>query len=294
MGLLAAKTKIPVHEGDRVWFMKTLTIRNILFATDLSYAAEAALPYAIEIARLYGSKVFVVHVRPNGDELDAAKEIEELDERLHSVPHELVIEEGDVYSALDKQIAQKQIDLVVVGTHGRTGLGRVVVGSVAERIFREAPCPVLTVGPHLSVAPQWVLKIKEILYATDMTPESRAVAGYAISLAEGNQARLAILNVLPSPKTGELVHPEEYKESTLRRLRELVPPGAKLSCQPNCIVEQGDAAEKILDVAGRHHADLIVLGIRWHRTGVVTHLSRPTAHRVIAGAACPVLTVRWP
>jgi len=271
-----------------------IALKNILFATDLSYLAEAALPYVTELARLYGSKVYLVHVRPRGGEWDKPqkKALASLKERMKEIPHELVIEGGDVREALLRQIAGLNIDLAVLSTHGRTGLGRVLLGSVAEAIFREAPCPVLTVGPRLSADPLWQLKIKEILYATDMTPQSAAAARYAISLAQENQARLTILNVQPPPKTGELVESERYVTSTLRLLEKLVPEEAQLWCQPYCMVEQGDAAERILDVAGRYHADLIVMGIRPHGIGVATHVSRPTAHRVVAGASCPVLTVR--
>ena len=271
-----------------------IALKNILFATDLSYLAEAGIPYVMEIARLYGSKVYAVHVRSRMAEWAKPQEsaIASLKERLKDVPNEVLVEEGDVRQVLLRQIAEKAIDLVVVSTHGRTGLGRVLLGSVAEAIFREAPCPVLTVGPRLARDPQWMLKIKEVLYATDLTPPSAAAARYAMSLAQENQARLSILNVQPPPKTGELVESERYVTSTLRLLQQLVPDEAQLWCEPYFLVEQGDAAEKILDVAGRHHADLIVLGIRPHGVGVATHVSRPTAHRVVAGATCPVLTVR--
>jgi nucleotide-binding universal stress UspA family protein len=271
-----------------------IALKNILFATDLSYLAEAGIPYVMELARLYGSKVYAVHVRSRMAEWNKPQEsaIASLKERLKDVPHEVLVEDGDVRQVLLRQIAEKAIDLAVVSTHGRTGIGRVLLGSVAEAIFREAPCPVLTVGPRLARDPQWMLKVKEVLYATDLTPPSAAAARYAISLAQENQARLTILNVQPPPKTGELVESERYITSTLRLLQQLVPGEAQLWCEPYFVVEQGDAAEKILDVAGRYHADLIVLGIRPHGVGVATHLSRPTAHRVVAGATCPVLTVR--
>jgi nucleotide-binding universal stress UspA family protein len=271
-----------------------IAFKNILFATDLSYLAEAALPYLLEIARLYGSKVYAVHVRHRGATWNRPEEnaIASLTERLKEVPHEVLVQDGDVQPTLLRLIAEKNIDLVAVSTHGRSGLGRVLLGSVAEGIFRAAPCPVLTVGPHLVRDPQWALKIKEILYATDMTPISEAAAKYAISLAQETQARLTILNVQPPAKPGELVESEHYVTATLRRLQELVPPEAQLWCEPYCLVEQGDPAEKILDVAARYRADLIVLGIRPHGVGVATHIVRPTAHRVVAGASCPVLTAR--
>jgi nucleotide-binding universal stress UspA family protein len=271
-----------------------VAFRNILFATDLSYLSDAALPYVLETARLYGSKVHAVHVRQRGSPWNRPEEnaITSLEERLKSVPHEVAVQDGETLPTLLQQITGNNIDLVVVSTHGRTGLGRVLLGSVAEAIFREAPCPVLTVGPHLVRGPQWALKIKEILYATDLAPTSAGAANYAISLAQENQARLTILNVQAAPKAGELVDSERYVTSTLRRLQQMVPDEAQLWCDPYCVVEQGDTAEKILDVAARYRADLIVLGIHPHAVGVATHVSRPTAHREVAGATCPVLTVR--
>ena len=271
-----------------------IAFKNILFATDLSYLADAALPYVLETARLYGSRICAVHVRHHGATWDRPEEnaLASLKDRLKEFPSDVLVEDGEVQPTLLRLIAERNIDLVIVSTHGRTGLGRVLLGSVAEAIFRAAPCPVLTVGPHLVRDPQWALKIKEILYATDMTPVSDAAAKYAISLAQENQARLTILNVQPTAKAGELVQSEHYATATLRRLQELVPPEAQLWCEPYCMVEQGDPAEKILDVAARYRADLIVLGIRPHGIGTATHIARPTAHRVVAGATCPVLTAR--
>jgi nucleotide-binding universal stress UspA family protein len=271
-----------------------IAFKNILFATDFSYLADAALPYVLETAKLYGSKVYAVHVRRRGATWDRPEQaaVTSLQERLKDFPSEVLVEDGEVQPTLLRTMVEKDIDLTVVSTHGRTGLGRVLLGSVAEGIFRGAPCPVLTVGPRLVRDPEWALKIKEILYATDITPASQGAAKYAISLAQENQARLTILNVQPLPKAGELIESEHYITATLRQLQELVSAEAQLWCEPYCLVEQGDPAEKILDVAARYRADLIVLGIRPHGVGMATHVVRPTAHRVVAGATCPVLTVR--
>jgi nucleotide-binding universal stress UspA family protein len=271
-----------------------ITFQNILFATDISYLSEAALPYALETARLYRSKVYAVHVRRHGATWDRPEQnaISSLEERLKQVPHEVLVQEGEVHSTLLRLMAEKKIDLAVMSTHGRTGLGRVLLGSVAEKIFREAPCPVLTVGPRLVRKPEWVAKIKEVLYATDLSPVSEGAAKYAVSLAQENESRLTVLNVQPPAKAGAVVESEQQITATLRRLQELVPPEAPLWCEPYYVVERGDPAETILDVAGRYGADLIVLGIRPHDVGTATHLTRPTAQRIVAGSACPVLTAR--
>jgi nucleotide-binding universal stress UspA family protein len=269
-----------------------ITFKNILFATDLTFLAEAALPYAMEIARNYRSKIYAVHVRSPIAEWNKPQEnaMASLSQRIGDIPHEMVVVEGDPPKALLQQAAEKGADLLVLGTHGRTGLGRLLLGSVAETVFREAPCPVLTVGPRLARDPQWQIKIKEILYATDFSPSAAAAAPYAISLAQENQAELTILNVQPPAKAGELIDAEQYASSTERRLKELVPEDARNWCHPHYVVESGDPAEKILQVAGTRRADLIVLGVRPYEKR--NEPKRVIAHRVLAGATCPVLTAR--
>ena len=277
-----------------------VSIRNVLFATDLSHASAPAITYALEIARLYGAKICAVHVKTGNLDKFQEQESDRLRDLLKEIPHEFLVlsggptalkESGDTPTTLLALVGTKNIDLIVMGTHGRSGLGRVLLGSVAETIFREASCPVLTVGPRLMSEPKWDIRIKEVFYATDLTPSSQGALRYATSLAQENQARLTILNVLPQPKAGELIESEGLVSSTMRRVKELVPPETELWCKLNYIVEVGDPAEKILDMAGGFKADIIALGIRRHSVGAATHLLKLTAHRVIAGATCPVLTV---
>jgi nucleotide-binding universal stress UspA family protein len=287
-----------------------VSLKNILFATDYSPAANAALPYVTGIARRYGSKVYAVHVRApevygtalpeswpvlaEAAEKLGQEEAEGLKKRLGDVPHEVLIGEGDVWGVISRIIRERDIDLVVVGTRGRTGIGKVLLGSVAEAIFRQSPCPVLTVGPRTTEDADRLLEMKEILHATDFSRACHAATPYAISLAQENQARLTLLHVIEKPAAGDLVQPADYVEATLRRLREMVPPEAELWCEPEVHVEQGAPAEKILEVAERRNADLIVLGMRRTEApiGVATHLARATAHKIVSHAACPVLTVR--
>jgi nucleotide-binding universal stress UspA family protein len=290
-----------------------ISLKNILFATDYSKAANAALPYVTGIARRYGSKVFALHVvapevPPTGVKVSAIawpdmlrekekrhrEEAGTLEPQLADVPHEIVIGEGDTWAVISKVIEDNQIDLVVIGTRGRSGVEKVLLGSVAEKIFREAPCPVLTVGPHATADAQHLLEMTDILFATDFTPESLAGVPYAVSLAQERHAKLTVLYVEPNPETGDLVNAEQYVDSTLRRLRELIPASADLHCAPKFLVRQGEAAEKILEVAKACSASLIVLGVRHPRVpaGVATHLAGGTAHKVVVRAECPVLTVR--
>lgn len=287
-----------------------IDLKTMLFATDFSPAAEAALPYAIGLAKQYGAKVHGLHVRfPStypivGPEavpqvIDAAEEqakfeAQQLHQMLTDVPHEVTVSEGDLWPVLNEVVNQQKADLIVMGTHGRTGLRRAVLGSAAEEIFRKASCPVLTVGPFVSPNTERRLAMKEILYATDFSPESLAALPYAVSLAQEHQSNLTLLHVVGKTEVGELVHAEQYTESTLRRLRGLVPPEADLWCEPKCRAEHGPEAEKILEVATAIGADLIVLGVRSPQRGLgaTKHLVQSIAHRVVSHAQCPVLTVR--
>lgn len=284
-----------------------ITLKNILFATDFSDAADAAVPIALEIARRYGAKVYGVHVNrfedytgvaPNAwaamteaAEKENKEDAERLNEQLQDVEHEAVISEGNTWEVMSKLIEQKEIDLIVLGTRGRTGLGKVLLGSVAEQILRQAPCPVLTVGPHVNLWSDEYAKMREILYATDLTAEFPTAAPYAISLAQENQAHLVLLHVIEDPKAGDLVDSPELMEAKERKLQQLVTEQAGSWCDPTYIVEQGPAAEKILDVAKRRHTDLIVLGARPAKE-FATHLNTGTVHKVVSQAECPVLTVR--
>ena len=296
MNAVAAKTRI--------------ALKNILFATDFSPAAEAALPYAIGLANQYGAKVHGLHVRLPatypivGPEampqvLEAAEEqakfeAKQLHEMLATVPHTVTVTEGDLWPTLSEIGKQEKTDLIVMGTHGRTGVSRALLGSFAEETFRKSSCPVLTVGPHVSPNTERRLAMKEILFATDFSRESLAALPFAVSLAQEHQSNLTMLNVTGKAEVGELVHAGQYAESRLRRLQSLVPTEAGFWCEPKCRVEQGQEAEKIMEVAIALGADLIVLGLRAPQGGVgaTTHLLRSIAHQVVANAPSPVLTVR--
>jgi len=287
-----------------------IALKNILFATDFSPAAEAALPYAIGLAKQYGGKVHGLHVRfpatypivgpeampqvIEAAEEQAKFEARQLHEMLETVPHEVTITEGDLWPTVSEIVNKQQTDLIVMGTHGRKGVSRALLGSAAEEVFRKASCPVLTVGPRVSLNTERRLAMKEILFATDFSPESLAALPYAVSLAQEHLSNLTLLNVAGKPEVGELVHAGQYKESMLRRLQTLIPAGAELWCEPKCRVEQGPEAEKIMEVAIALGADLIVLGVRAPQGGVgaTTHLLQSIAHQVVANAQCPVLTVR--
>jgi len=255
-----------------------ITLKNILFATDFSPAADLAAPIAVQIAQRYGAKVYGVHVNRFDDytstapnawaamaeaaERESKEQVQRLNKQLEGIEHEAVIGEGNTWEVISDLIEKKEIDLVVVGTRGRTGFGKALLGSVAEKILRQSPCPVLTVGPHVNPWSAEYAKMREILYATDLATDTPVAAPYAISLAQENQAHLVLMHVIEDPKAGDLVDSPEVVDVKERKLQQLVTEQAGLWCEPTYIIEQGPAVEKILDVSKRRHTDLIVLGAR--------------------------------
>jgi nucleotide-binding universal stress UspA family protein len=284
-------------------------LKNILFPTDFSSAANAALPYAAEIARRHGAKLYTIHVLPadahamtppetwpplvEGAMREAKQQARELLSHLEGVEAEVLVRSGDIWTVIEDVIEALKIDLVVLGTHGRTGWGKVLLGSVAETIFRKAPCPVITVGPHCSADPKHSVEFHQILFATNFSPESLVAAPYAVTLAQENQAKLTLLHVIEEPKSG-LGNPDQLVPPELPMLCRVVPKEARLWCEPEFLVEEGIAANKILEIAAEEKADLIVLGVHPPRGPLHadTHLPMTTAHKVVSQAPCPVLTVR--
>ena len=287
-----------------------ITLKNILFLTDFSEPSEVALPFAVEIARAYGAKTFALHVlRPDpllystpasvaiateAQEERAKAEMQRIGSHLAGMPHETMMEWGiGMWPTIARGIKDNHIDLIVLGTHGRTGAEKLLLGSVAEEIFRRSPVPVLTVGPEVPKGVHTGARFHRVLFATDFSSHSLAAWPYALSFAQENQARLVLLHVAPKANDKEEFG-EISASSPLVRLNALLEKDAGLWCHPEAAVEYGDPGTGILETAKERGVDLIVLGIRntADHLGAATHLERATAHKVVAHARCPVLTVR--
>ena len=303
-----------------------VSLKNILFATDFSEASQAALPYAAAFARRYDSRLHIAHIMspaayiiPSqpGDPAtldsiheaavaDVRERMETLASHLKSVPHHTYLREGEVWESLSDIIQTQEIDLLVVGTHGRTGVEKLLLGSKAEEILRLAPCPVLTVGPKIAGRAKLIamarngkdlkpaeISVEQIVYATDFSPESLAAAAFATSLAQEFQTKLTLLHVIEK-RTDTDRQPGPINLA-LQRLERLVPEEASRWCSPRSKVQIGPPADCILQEALDTRADLIVLGVRAASgyLGAATHLPWSTAHKVIAQAHCPVLTIPY-
>jgi nucleotide-binding universal stress UspA family protein len=280
-----------------------LAIKKILFATDFSRVSEAALPFAAAIARRFESHIQAVHVAALAEMpmVDAApmavenvlmRAEQEMGKLLRSdafegVPHDGMVRSGlEIWTEIEALIEAEKIDLVVLGTHGREGLKQIVLGSIAETIFRTAPCPVLVVGPK--VPKKVTLPVfRDLLFATDLSPASLKALPFVQAFAEENQADLIVLHV-----TQEKVHDKEEQAMTAESLgkwmRELIPPRPHVEYE----VLFGAPAENILKVAAERRCDLIMLGAH-HASNFATHMPGAVAHRIVSEAPCPVLTVHW-
>jgi nucleotide-binding universal stress UspA family protein len=299
-----------------------VAVKNVLFATDFSATSEAALPYAAAICRRFGSALHAAHVVSDASLLlmtggvdyvsmgtiyedantEAKEKLATTAAHFEGIPYHAHVRHGQVWNNLAAIVDENKIDLIVVGTHGRTGLGKLLLGSVAEQILRHAPCPVLTIGPKVTgrdklpafparggdLAPL-ELDVRHILYATNLA-DSERIAQSAVKLAGEFRARLTLMHVIEDyTQLGSRPGPIE---EGVRRLQELIRKDAALQYMPETVLEFGPPGERILKIARDRESDLIVLGARpWAEVGS-THLPWSTAHHVIANAHCPVLTIR--
>ena len=288
-----------------------ITLQNILVATDFSVCAESAVKYALGMAHRYRSTLHLVHVLPElpfveSPDPDPDRIRRSSQQRLaqmvasetfRGVRHTEAIKEGEVAQVLaDLAIAEK-IDLIVLGTQGRSGIGKFLLGSVAEEAFRSALCPVLTVGPHVTRG-AGDAKLQHILYATDFGPESAHGVPYALSLAEENHARLTLLHAAhepgvawpePMPGSMPIIRPDVEVADDKRKLRDLLPRDVALWHEPEFLVKFGPPVETILEAAAQD-VDMIVLGVK-RPAALTKHLGSGVAYRVVCEAPCPVLTV---
>ncbi len=260
------------------------------------------------IARHYGAYLYLAHVvRPESFDFvvpeavnamleDARRAAEEemarllISGRLRGVSHQVVIGVGMLWPVLSKLVEEHEIDMIVAGTHGRTGFRKLLLGSVAQEIFHKAACPVLTVGPHVHEISGEDIRANRILFATNFSPAAEASARYALSLSEENHASLTFLHVVEEGEDLSGERRAEVAASVGEQMRRLVPPADLQQIEPEFVVEFGPPAETILKIADKQKADFVVLGIRRpsHRFG---HPGPDTAYKVVCGASCPVLTV---
>ncbi len=283
-------------------------LRKVLFATDFSPSSETSMRYGLGLSRRYDATLYTVSVVSAEITYDAqppdplylrhsaenkmAKLVDS--ELFQGIKHLELVREGFglVSEVLLELIDRLHIDLIVLGTHGRGGIKKLVLGSTAEEIINRAPCAVLTVGPQVPPRLTSELKLRRILCPINLRAGSDRVLTYALSLARDENAHLTLLHVLKMPADAPSKLRETERDTAIKELAQLLPPETSPCVEVQSIVEIGEPGQRILKVAEGQGADLMVIGP--HHTfhpRVSAHLPWAMLHQVLFHARCPVLKV---
>ena len=295
---------------------------HILCPTDLSESSVRQLTHAAALARWYKAQLTVLYVVPTFDptpvrstSLDGAIQTvypvsrQEVLGELHRVVEDagagsigalLAAEVGDPFMAIVDQAVAIKADLVVMGTHGRSGSERFMLGSVAEKVLRKAPCPVLLVPPHVTATLPAEVRFKNILCPMDFSPSALQAFGFALDLARQADGSVTVLHVIEwlteeEPTGHAQFNVQEYRQHLIdnarQRVQALVAEEPRTWSAIQDLVVLGRAHREILRIAGDSPADLIVMGAQG-RGGLRLALFGSTTQQVVRAASCPVLTVR--
>jgi nucleotide-binding universal stress UspA family protein len=202
-----------------------------------------------------------------------------------------VVAEGVIPEVLVDIIQRNHIDLAVLGTHGRRAFKKLLLGSVAEEVFRMAPCPVLTVGPKTAPVPARG-ELRHILYPLEFFPDMSKAALFVVSLAERYGATLTVMNVSEDmPVSANTA--EEFPQPFDHWIRDHVPEHSDLRKRIRFERGFGPATNAILDFAAKSAVDIIVMSVRELDPVIASHLPQSdAAHALVSRAPCPVLTIR--
>ena len=274
-----------------------------LYATSMSHPLSYVplfMRRCIALAQRHNANVHVVHVivprrRYREAQIGLCEDVTERNIAEHSLEAWLgsfcnektrcrsLLCEGALWECIFSLINECGVDLLVLGTKGATGQHSALLGSQAEEIFREAPCPVLTIGPHFRRDGK--CKFKQILFTTDVSNASMRAYSYAVHFAAESDGRLTVLHVV---LTSDMrVGYDPAISDHLRSFLWAYEHPASL----DVIVDCGDPLTVITRHAYHLSADLIVMGLN-HATRLVTHVPWTLAHQVVSYAPCPVLTIR--
>jgi nucleotide-binding universal stress UspA family protein len=296
-----------------------IEIEQILCPVDLSAISGQALTYAVVMARWYEARVTVLEVvsepfpptpfAPVSAATLTPDERRDFEAGLdtfvaglvrNSVDVATTVKEGQVVHEILQEARALPADLIVLGTHGRSGFEHLLLGSVTERVLRKATCPVLTVPPQSPAANGRPAPFRDVLCAIDFSPASLNALAYALSIAQEAGGRLALLHVLdwpvdrpePAGVASDLhAYRRHLQDDAFRQLRAAVPDEARNWCEPVELVVIGKPYREILKIARERDMDLIVMGVHG-RHAAELHLFGSTTDHVIREAVCPVLTIR--
>ena len=294
-----------------------IRIAHVLCPVDFSDISRHALDHAAAIARWYEARLTLLYVFSNFPVMDIPPLVLEQPDRerlmagmrgmaagVHGqVPVDFRIEQAPyVHEEILAQLGATHADLLVLGTHGRSGFQRLFLGSVTEKVIRQATCPTLVVPPRAPDVPAGTpVQFRRMLCPVDFSVSSLDALAYAINMAQEADAQLTLLHVVELPpvlsEAAMMAAPdlsrvrEAAATDARRKLHALIPESAHTYCTVETAVVEGRAYREILRHAAEHQADLIVMGV--HGRGALDLLVfGSTTHHVIRASACPVLIVR--
>jgi nucleotide-binding universal stress UspA family protein len=289
-------------------------ISHILCPVDFSDGSRHALAQAAAVARAYTAGVTVLHVfvnRPTMDlppvMLDDAgrqrliEDVRQLSDAVApGLRPDIHVREGvSAYEEILAAVEDLDADLLVMGTHGRSGFRRLFLGSVTEKVVRTAPCPTLVVPPRTDPAASGApAQFRRVLCAVDLSVSSLAALERALEIGQQEAAHVLVLCAAEMPLAPPELPPgmdlsemaSRAADEARRRLDALIPAGARASCTVETPIVCGRAYHEILRVAVERQADLIVMGV--HGRGAMDLMVfGSTTHHVLRAAPCPVLVV---
>ena len=295
-----------------------IEFKQILCPVDLSESSTRSFAHAAALANWYEAQLTVLHVVPTFeptpirgqlgetvyvDQPSREQIIEEM-RRFLDLPGSssvrIAAEPGDPRTTIIDQALSNGTDLIVMGTHGRRGFRRLLLGSVTEAVLREAPCPVLTVPPQAQTGVSREIAFKRIVCPIDFSPSALQALGFALNLARQADGRVTLLHVIEwlaeeEPRADAHFNIPEYRRymiaDTQERLRRLVAEESRTWVEIDPVLVFGRAHREILRTAEAKPADLIVMGAQG-RGGLGLALFGSSTQEVVRGATCPVLTVR--
>ncbi len=304
----------------RVHHAAIMELHHILVPVDFSEFSTRALSHGAALARWYDAKLTVLHVIPpiqtlpvvgelgapvylteppsEAGALDALRQLfDDADVPANTTPMTRL---GDPPTTVVATARELGADLIVMGTHGRRGFTRLLLGSVTERVLREAPCPVLTVPPHERAGSSEVVTFKRIVVPIDFSEPAKLALQVALDLARQADGAVTLLHAIEwlaedQPRSRTNFNVAGYRghlaDDAKARLDALVASESELWVTIETEVVFGRAHRAILRAVDARQADLIVIGVEG-RGAVDLALFGSTTQQVVRGASCPVLTVR--
>ena len=294
-----------------------IKLSTLVCPTDLSEFSGPAIAHAAQLARWYGARVSVLHVtsslldehpslsetaalpvRPGDQDGQHDAVIAAVQDALEGVPFDVTVAAGKAPPRIVEHAERIEADLIVMGTHGRSGFDRLVHGSVTERVLAHAPCPVLVVPPHATSRPHALFR--HIVCAMDFSPSARQAFDIALDLARQSNGKLRLLHAIEWYPEGEMLAAGRLDLEGLRaglmeqasaRLAGLLDQVDRSWVNLEGVVAVGRPHRRILEHADAEGADLIVMGAQGTE-GVDLAVFGSTTRQVLAQARAPVLVTR--